>query len=70
MESLILPPVTSFQKKGEVWMCSYSMIADLIMTTHTDLESSGPPGVGKTLTAEATAEYPKRPLYSVRDSIP
>lgn len=27
---------------------------------------SGPPGVGKTLTAEAVSEYQKRPLYRVR----
>ena len=29
---------------------------------------SGPPGVGKTFTVEATSEYLKRPLYSVRAS--
>ncbi|KAK5077725.1 hypothetical protein LTR70_009493 [Exophiala xenobiotica] len=31
---------------------------------HAD-DSSGPPGVGKTLTAEALTEYHRRPLYSV-----
>ena len=34
--------------------------------TCTDKLSSGDPGLGKTLTAEAAAEYLKRPLYSVR----
>ncbi|KAK6374732.1 hypothetical protein LTR64_002846 [Lithohypha guttulata] len=33
-------------------------------TVHAD-DSSGPPGVGKTLTAEALSEYHRRPLYSV-----
>ncbi|KAK5080063.1 hypothetical protein LTR64_008773 [Lithohypha guttulata] len=33
-------------------------------TVHTD-DSSGPPGVGKTLTAEALSEFHRRPLYSV-----
>merc|ERR1712093_910416 len=27
--------------------------------------TAGPPGVGKTLTAEATAEYLRRPLYTL-----
>ena len=30
---------------------------------------SGPPGVGKTLTAEALSEYYRRPLYTVRFAV-
>ena len=32
------------------------------------IRTSGPPGVGKTFTVEATSEYFKLPLYSVRTS--
>ena len=32
----------------------------------TNTRASGPPGVGKTLTAEALSERLQRPLYTVR----
>ncbi len=37
----------------------------LIELGYTDIETSGPPGLGKTLTAEAAAEHLMLPLYSV-----
>jgi ATP-dependent protease Clp ATPase subunit len=37
----------------------------LIELGHTDIETSGPPGLGKTLTAEAAAEHLMLPLYLV-----
>ena len=33
------------------------------------MDHSGPPGVGKTLTAETLAETFKAPLYTVRDKL-
>ena len=37
----------------------------LVASSYTDIETSGPPGLGKILTAEAVAEHPMLPLYSV-----
>jgi MoxR-like ATPase len=34
-----------------------------------DTLASGPPGVGKTMTAEGLSEHLKRPLYTVSTSI-
>jgi hypothetical protein len=39
--------------------------ASLAVITRTNSQSSGNPGLGKTLTAEAVSEHLKRPLYSV-----
>ena len=40
--------------------------AEVLFHLHILTRNSGPPGVGKTLTAEALSEHFKRPLYSVR----
>lgn len=41
----------------------------MIDISKADTLDSGPPGVGKTMTAEELSEHLERPLYTVRTSI-
>lgn len=50
--------------KGLIVLLQYVFCS--ILRLHIAYYCSGPPGVGKTLTAEAVSEYQKRPLFRVR----
>jgi Cdc6-like AAA superfamily ATPase len=50
--------------KGINMLLQYGLVSLIYLNMLT--WKSGPPGVGKTLTAEAVSEHLKRPLYSVR----
>jgi len=50
--------------QGLITLLQYG-IRRLVLSHMLTSASSGPPGVGKTLTAEGLSEYLKRPLYAV-----
>ena len=49
--------------KGLIVLLQY--VFSSVLRSHIAYYCSGPPGVGKTLTAEAVSEYQKRPLFRV-----
>ena len=59
---------TLFKERAKALLSFYSMtLASTLSFLYNQLTfiSSGPPGVGKTLTAEGIAEMKKLPLYNV-----
>ena len=54
--------------KGQGLNILLEYVSKLFMTIEVSVltRASGPPGVGKTFTVEATSEHFKKPLYSVR----
>jgi Cdc6-like AAA superfamily ATPase len=55
--------------RGMIVLLQYFLLHVLVLYL-VDHHSSGPPGVGKTLTAETLSEHLQKPLYSVSSFTP